>query len=226
MDMNKLVIFGDSILKGVIYSSEKKKYELSSDNKYEELQKYGVSVVNNCKMGATIDKGLSILEKRLTDCDDGTTVLFEYGSNDCDYDWNRISAEPESEHLPFTPESEFTEKYQTAINYAKSKGAKVVISTLIPISAQKFMNWISRGKSYDNILKWLGDVDHLARWQLHYNDIVGNIAADNGCEVLDLRHPFALKNHGGVLLCEDGIHPTQAGHNLLVNTLSKFAAAR
>lgn len=224
--MQNLVIFGDSILKGIIYSSDKKKYEFSNDNKYEELQrKYGITVVNNCKMGATIDKGLAIAEKRLESCNEDTVVLFEYGSNDCDYDWSAISDDPAGLHLPRIPEAEFAKKYSKAISLAKEKGARVVLSSLIPISAEKFMSWISRGRSYYNILKWLGDVDHLARWQLHYNDLVGNIAADNDCELFDLRHFFSVRNRNGVLLCEDGMHPTQEGHNLIVSSLGRLVSA-
>lgn len=220
--MKQLEIFGDSILRGVIYSEKKGKYGLSADCKYAQLEQYGVKVHNNCKMGATVQRGFSLLEKRLPSCDKDTTVLLEFGGNDCDYNWQEISENPGGSFLPFTPEKQFLETYAEAVSYARRQGATVAIASLAPISAPKYMNWISRGRSYDNILHWLGDVDHLARWQSYYNDLVEKLAASLSCKLFRLREVFLSTGRYDSLLCADGIHPTQTGHDLIVRSLKEF----
>ena len=220
--MKKLEIFGDSILKGVMYSEEQKKYKLCQDSKFSELTQYGIEVKNNSKMGATITDGLNIMSRRIDSIDKDTIVLLSYGGNDCDFMWNEISNNPNGKFFAKTPENEFIEKYETAVNYAKSKGAEVVIASLIPIDADKYMNWISRNLNYDNILSWLGDVSMLYRWQEHYNYVVENIASKLNCKQIDLRSGFLLNHNYSGLLCADGIHPTQYGHSIIKSTLSQF----
>ena len=65
-------------------------------------------------------------------------------------------------------------------------------------------------------------MDHLFRWQSYYNDIVMEIAAEEKCPVIDLRNAFLQTDDYKSLLCEDGIHPNQAGHDLIVRTITDF----
>lgn len=218
----KLEIFGDSILKGVIYKD--KKYLLSEDNKYNLLNNKGITVNNFSRMGATIEKGNSIINRKIENIEQGSTILLEFGGNDCNYNWKEISDNPEIDIEPFTAPDKFINDYKNIIKNLKSKGFKVVVSNLIPISAKKYMNFITKGLNYNNILKWLGDIEHLYRWQEYYNTLVEKIAKDENCEILDLRSSF-LKHNFENLICDDGIHPTQNGHNLIANSLLEFAAA-
>ncbi len=221
--MKQLQIFGDSILRGVIYSAEKNSYHLSRDCRYSSLADCGVEVINNSKMGATIDKGARILRERLQDCTPDTLVLLEYGGNDCAYDWQKISEDPSGRFDPVTPVDAFLQEYTEAIRFAQRRGAKVAVSNLAPIHAEKYMNWISRGKSYENILTWLGDVAHLSRWQEYYSRLAERLALRTGCMLFDLRTAFLADPHFSRLISEDGIHPTQAGHDLVSAALRRFA---
>lgn len=217
--MNKLQIFGDSIMQGVIYLEDSGKYKLRA-NRFAKLKEYGIDVCNNSHMGATIEKGMSWLDKKLVTCDSDTTVLFEFGGNDCDFDWSRVSDAPDGEHYPKISPEKFTELYKNAINHAKECGAKVAIATLVPLDAEKFMGWITRGLNYDNILHWLGDISMLSRWQEYYSHLIEKIAKDTDCSLIDLRSTFLLTHRYRDCLCADGIHPTEHGYMMVEDALT------
>ena len=211
----KLKIYGDSVLKGVIYSEELKKYRLFG-YKYDSLAENGIEVENNCKMGATIGKGSEIIKATLDDCEKDTCVVMEYGGNDCNFDWAAVAADPDSAHLPATPRDEFCEKYIKAVEYAQKRGAEVAVCTLVPIESKRFINWVSRGLSYENILKFMhGDVNVIGRWQEGYSKLAERVAKATGCRLLDLRTPFSRPGEIESLICVDGIHPNARGHEML-----------
>jgi len=220
--MNRLELYGDSVLKGVIYSDEQKRYKLCKNNHYEELVKSGIEVRNNSHMGSTICEGLEILKCTLEVCDENTLVLFHFGGNDCNFNWKQVSENPEGEFLPNTPEDEFIKTYQEAIAYAKKMGAKVAVSSLVPLDSVKFMNCISKGLNFDHILHWLGDISLLSRWQEHYSRIVEQLAAETNCPLLDFRSEFLKSHHYQSAICSDGIHPNQLGHDMIVKNLCRF----
>lgn len=211
-------IFGDSIMQGVIYSEESGRYKLR-ENRFARLTASGVSVTNNSRMGATVEKGYHCLENKLHECKD-TLVVFEFGGNDCDFDWAKVSDEPSGEHHPHLEPERFTEIYKSAITSARAKGAEVAIATLVPLDAEKYMNFISRGRSYESILRWLGDVSMLSRWQEYYSRLVEKIAAETGCPLIDLRGTFLMTHDYPSCLCADGIHPTEYGYALIENDLT------
>ncbi len=210
--MKKIKIYGDSILKGVMYSDELKRYKLFG-YKYEKLLENGIEVENCCKMGATIEEGFRIMQDTLEDCDENTVVVLEYGGNDCNYDWASVADNPKGDFLPNTPEEKFTETYLKLIEFARSKGAQVAICTLVPIDSQRFMNWVTRGISYENVLKWLGDVSRIAKWQEHYSRLSEKVAKIANCRLLDLRSVFS--GEMGSLLGIDGMHPSAEGHSVI-----------
>ncbi|HBL85015.1 MAG: hypothetical protein A2Y17_02220 [Clostridiales bacterium GWF2_38_85] len=212
--MKRLELYGDSILKGVTYSDELQKHKLCRP-KYDELNKRGIEVNNNSHMGATINQGYTLLEETLTTCDKDTLVLLEFGGNDCNYNWADVSANPDGEFQPLTPENIFIEKYRAAISYVRKTGASIAVVSLVPLDASKFMNWITRNLNFNNILHWLGDVNMLARWQEHYNVMVNQIAFENNCPIIDIRSEFLKNREYQMLLCSDGIHPTQRGYDII-----------
>ena len=172
--MKKLMIFGDSIIKGVTYNGQS--YHLCQDHDFDTIAAQGVTVENYARMGATIDAGLKQIDRRLAPCAEDTTVLFCFGGNDCDYDWKAISADPDAEHLPHTPSERFIDGYCTAIRKARQAGARVAMTSLPPLEQSRYFSFITKGLSAENILRWLGDTDHLYRWQEYYNDMVTQLS--------------------------------------------------
>lgn len=214
-EMKNIKIYGDSILKGVMYNESLGRYKLCS-YRFDDIEENGIAIENNCKMGATVDKGFEIIKDTLDDCDKDTVVVLEYGGNDCNFDWSAVSAEPDrTDFLPATPAERFVKTYREMIEYCRSKGATVVVSSLVPIESGRFMNFVSKGLSYDNILKWLGDVNTISRWQEYYSSLVEKLARSMNCPLLDLRSEFLLPHRLDNMICVDGIHPNADGHSLI-----------
>ena len=99
------------------------------------------------------------------------------------------------------------------------------VCTLVPIESGKFMDWITRGLSYDTILGWLGDVNMLARWQEYYSRLSERVAAEAGVPVLDLRTAFLRDRRLHDMICADGIHPNSLGHSLISSTFQSSVIA-
>ena len=216
--MRQLIIFGDSVIKGVHHCGGK--FHLCPDHDFASLQAVGVEAHNYAKMGATIGTGLSILQRRLSACGPGATVLFSFGGNDCDYNWAEIAAAPEAGHLPHTPPERFPELYRQAIQMARDCGAEPVVASIVPLEAERYWRVLSNGLDGARIMQWLGDVHHLYRWQEYYNDLACSTAKAMGCRVIDIRSPFLRQPRFPTLMSDDGIHPSEQGHALLHQVLA------
>ncbi len=222
MNIKKLEIFGDSVLRGVMYDETLQTYRLRDGYALDTIASEGITVKNNSRMGATVGKSVGLVEKKLSECNSDTLVIFEYGGNDCDYDWKDISESPRKEHSPHTSPEMFVNTYREMILSAKKKGATVALTSLVPIDCSKYMKWICRNLSYENILSWLGDESMLFRWQEYYSHLVENLARELECCFIDLRRGFLLSHEYDRLLCADGIHPTQKGHEMIEKTIANF----
>lgn len=220
--MKKLMIFGDSILKGVIYSEEKKGYKRCEDYNFKSFENYGISAVNYSRMGATISYGAASAERHIDEIDKDTIVIMEYGGNDCDYDWDKISENPDGEMEPHTPEKKFTEIYTETAEKILRKTERLAIANIVPLEPTRYFSWISRNLNGENILKWLGDVTMLGRYQEHYSRLDEEIAGSVGCKVFDLRRLFLTRRDYSELICFDGIHPSQKGHEIIHEAILKF----
>jgi len=201
-------------MRGVYYSTEAGRHKLFG-KRLERLKNDGVEVTNCSIMGATVTTGTELIHKRLTAPASDTTVIFEYGGNDCDFRWADISNDPSGEYFPNTPLSNFVNLYEDCIKYAKDMGAKVHICNLVPLDSERYFKWISRNLSIDNILSWLGDTSMLYRWHEYYNRTAERIAEKYDCPLIDIRSPFLLSHNYANLLSDDGIHPTIEGHEVI-----------
>ena len=98
-------------------------------------------------------------------------------------------------------------------------GIKPVMMTLPPINSDKYFNCITRdGKSRENILKWLGDVDVIYRYQEMYSDAVATLAHKLGVFCVDVRE-YLLGYNNLELVSADGIHPSAKGYELIFGKL-------
>lgn len=216
--MQELIIFGDSIIKGVMYQGQG--YHLCQDHNFDQLHTQGITVKNYAKMGATVTDGQARLARNLAGpYTQETTVLFCFGGNDSDYDWSAIAANPTAAHQPKTSPESFIDGYCALIRSAQATGARVALTSLPPLEPTRFFLHISKGLCADSILQWLGDVGHLYRWQEYYNSLVVQLSRAFGCRLVDARTEFLKSHTFDTLLGADGIHPTQAGHDLIHRTV-------
>lgn len=222
--MKKLLIYGDSILRGITYSEEAKKHKLCTGYKLPTLAALGYDVINHSRMGATVDRGLDMFEYTIAECDKDSTVIFDFGGNDCDFDWAAISADPLGRHRPHTEEPKFRALYTDMLDKAFKTGAEVYMCNLVPLMPDRYLSFISKDRSRENILSWLGDVTMLYRYQEHYNTVVEEIARTFCCPMIDLRTDFLLSHRCASLLSLDGIHPSEEGHDLIESLLREKIA--
>lgn len=235
--MKRVLIFGDSILKGVYFSGEEGRHRLYRERS-ERMREAGYDVTNCSVMGATVATGEELLRRKLKDAlaetgadrvptgetkedseSEKPVVILEFGGNDCDYRWKEISEDPRKEYLPNTPEDNFLSRYAACVEYVRKAGARVFLCNLVPLEPEKYMSWISRDLSRDNILAWLGDIGRLYRWQKRYSENAEKLARAAGCPLIDLRRPFFATGRYGDFISPDGIHPTVEGHRIIDKAL-------
>ncbi len=220
--MNSFCVFGDSVAKGVIFDTVSKKYKTTKDNCVELFKSVtGSSVRNLSHFGSTILRGKTLIERHLDELPHYDEIVLEFGGNDCDHNWSEIAARPDGLHLPNVPLDEFKKKYCEIIDSIRVLGGTPVMTTLPPLLARRFFDWVSKGLDRDAILLWLKDIEYIYRWQELYNLAVSEIAIKKNVTLIDIRCEFLLKHDLGAYLCEDGMHPNEEGHKLIANALCR-----
>ena len=223
MTMTNVCVFGDSVAKGVVFDQVKQRYGLLKENFVNLCSSaLGLHQKNYSKFGCTIEKGAEMVDIHAKELADNSCVVLEFGGNDCDFDWPAIAADPAAEHLPKTPLADFTRRYSELIENVRTNGGVPVLLNLPPIDPHKYFRWVSRGVNGNNILKWLGgDETFIYRWHETYSVEIAKIGMMHSVPVIDIRTPFLERRDYSELLCEDGIHPNEAGHKLISETLEK-----
>lgn len=215
-------IFGDSVMKGVIQNKDSGKYVFDPMMNKLLNDSLGRNVINCSYFGSTIEKGIQRIKYTVEGNVEADLAIIEYGGNDCDFHWKEIACAPENDHEPNTPINIFKEKYISVINYLKEKGITPIAMTLPPIDSKKyFEHFTSAGLSKDNILKWLGDIEMISRFQELYSMAVVEAAIKTGTFLADVRSFFLDKHNFKALLCNDGIHPNEEGHKLIATALGE-----
>ena len=216
----KITVYGDSILKGVVL--EDGKYRMERGWEKRLAQEYGLEIRNKAHFGNTLGRAMPQIEKDCAERCDGELAVLEFGGNDCDFDWAAIADDPDGRYVCKTPLTDFEALYRRAIRDVENSGRTAIVLTLPPIHAQRYLDFICRnGLSKGNILRWLGDVEAIYRWQRDYSDTVSRIAADMGVRMIDLRRFFLRDGRSPEeLLCDDGIHPSRIGQGLIFDAFS------
>lgn len=220
--IDSVCMFGDSVAKGVVLDSVSQKYVLlreSFANRVKDGANFGLK--NYSRFGSTVTKGQEMLSKRSDELKDYDYVALEFGGNDCDFDWAKVAEAPDAAHSPNTPITVFMQKYLQMIREIRSAGSRPVVLSLPPIDAQRYFAWISRGLNAGNILRWLGDVEHIYRWHEMYNVAVLRVADEAGAPLIDISSAFLEKSDYHSLICDDGIHPNERGHELIARTIGE-----
>ena len=226
--MSDISVFGDSILKGVIY--ENNTYKVSK-NRFSNIceEVLGVSIENKAKFGSTVGIGKNIISKNIDLIKETKSkyVVMEFGGNDCDYNWAEISENPDKEYNSKSTIAEFIEIYSYLIDELKKIGKEPVLLSLPPIDSVKYFNYISRKLNADNILKWMeGNKQFLTNWHERYNIEVFKLAINNNIPIVDITSKFLEAKKYSRLLCEDGIHPNEEGHKVIAESIKEHVEKR
>ncbi len=218
-----VAIMGDSLGKGVLWNEQRQRYgrcEVNAANVAGE--KLGITVLNHAKFGLTAPEGLDLLEKLLASglaCD---AVVIEFGGNDCNFHWTEISEAPEKKHNPATTPEAFEHALDGMVRLLRGKDIRPILTTLPPINAERYFRFLVGDKlNAGNILRWLGDVQQIYRFQEMYSHIVEWVARERKTQLLDLRvHCLAKPRFTTDMLCMDGLHMNEEGQAFIGETIA------
>ena len=217
----RLIVWGDSLCKGVVFDENRGRYavlERSAVNIISQFFRY--QTLNRAKMGLTVTKGRRILQEDLKNGVEADVAFIEFGGNDSDFDWQAISREPDGEHIPRTSLPEFEKNLASMVQEVKQAGLEPILSTLPPVDSEHYFDFISRGGlNQQNILKWLGDKNHIYRFHEQYSLVISKVARECRCRLIDLRAVFLAQKNPYAYYCTDGIHPNSAGHQLMADAV-------
>ena len=216
----KVTVYGDSILKGVLLEGGKYVVNRIWETRLAEM--FHLTIKNCARFGCTIQKILPIIRRDSQDkSQDDELAVLELGGNDCDYNWSEISQAPDEYYDCKTPPQEFLCRYREAVRLIRASGRIPILMTLPPVHSERYLGFICRnGLSMKNILSWLGDVEAIYRWQDRYSEMVKQVAKEEHAQLVDLRSAFPQDAKSlEPLLCDDGIHPSRLGQELIFDTL-------
>jgi lysophospholipase L1-like esterase len=219
-----LVIYGDSISKGVVFDEDKERYVVLEKNFCNIIkEKFNGVLYNAAKFGSTITRGLKNLPLDIATKKPDIVVL-EFGGNDCDFNWEEVGANPKGLHQPNTDLDTFKETLINTVNSLINKGINPVLMTLPPLDADRYFKWISKNcaEMEKNILQWLGSIQMIYTWQEKYSSAVQAAAKETKSRWIDIRSAFLKTKDYRQYLCKDGIHPNKQGHMLIADKILEY----
>ena len=223
--MKNLVIFGDSIPKGIIYEDGRIKRAkvcavdlLNNYYKFDTVKNYSVygQTLARLMSKGTIDEYL-----KTVDYSARNYAAICIGGNDADYDWRTIATKPDEFHLPLTPIGDYAAMLDSAVKKLIGSGHKVFLLTLPPVYSQLyFSNVISKIADGDSIMRFLsGDVSNIYRHQELFNYEVIKCAFRNDVKLIDICSALLNDRTCSDKYCLDGVHPNEIGQNFLASTI-------
>jgi len=221
---NDICILGDSVLLGVVFDEQKDKYSILRDGALTAFTRgLGMRVSNLARMGQTSVQAEERFHKAIDGGLQASAVLIELGGNDCDMDWAEVAKDPDAEHYPRVSIPAFRAAVEAIISLALQKGMKPILASLPPLDPSKFLDWVAKdAASKVNVLRYLGDVGRIYRWQELYNLELARISSEKGLGLIGLREGFIGRKGYQELICKDGIHPNSDGHAIMKETICSY----
>lgn len=216
-------IWGDSIGKGVTFDSERDRPVICKSSCEFYLKEKGYEVRNYARIGCTAPQGETLMtDERLQK---GGVAVIEFGGNDSDIDWSAVDREPEKPlHPAKVSIPEFREALLRMARRAEAAGMRPVLTTPVPVLAQRYLDFLGRTRNRENLLRYLGGADYIYRWQERYDIAVREAASRCGAYLLDLRERFLWEKRLEDVMSADGIHPNARGHKLICEAAEKALA--
>lgn len=227
MKEKKIVVFGDSVAKGLKIEGGKP-FKLTTNAVDIVSKHFNIVIENNSCFGQTITrlKDKHMVEDYLATLDKRkrNIVVFCIGGNDSDFDWKEVDKSPTKKHQCKTPLKTFESVYNELITMLKKKKVEVYICGLPPVRAESFFEkCICKVAQKENIMQFFqGDISNITRYQEMYDNALNNIANKNKVGFLDIRAPFLTVRNLEELYAEDGLHPNEKGHKLIAESISQY----
>jgi acyl-CoA thioesterase I len=194
--INSIVVYGDSILKGVVTGTSDKRFEIVEENSLSLAGKsLGLEITNKSVFGNIITKGKKTLDfdiekgrigKRSFDA-----AIIESGGNDCDHDWVSMSKDPSNPPGHRTPLPEFIEAIDYMVTKFRSFKITPVLMTCPPLVADRYFKNICISANEKVVSTFLGgDIFHLYRTQELYSLALADYARSNDVQLVDMHRAF------------------------------------
>ena len=226
---NKICTFGDSIMRGIVSDQKggdgRPLYKISDSSFVSRCeQRLGIKIMNFACFGSTTTQGMKYINRYEDEVKSTDIAVFEYGGNDCDFDWKAVAAEPMQPHQPKVTLGNFVKQYGALINKVREYGIRPIIMSMPLIDPDRFFEFLSMGLNKDNILHWLGGKTmYIYQWHEMYNLELFKMARQMQVPIIDITTPFLETVNYSDYLCADGIHPNERGHALIADTVSDLA---
>ena len=231
MKYNKIAVFGDSILKGVItVPNSGRIFDVVEDDSLTQAQRVlNFELDNNSIYGNVITKAKGKLEKYIAKHKEANSlpeaIIIEFGNNDCDYDWNIVSGATNfSEIFPKTPLNDFLMILDSMVKLCKENNITPIIMTMPPLVGDRWFENVSKNLNKEKIAEFLGNNPgaKLSGNNELYNSNILAYATENNVQIADVRKLFLSQKDYKEFMCLDGIHPNQDGYDLMAKFWIEF----
>lgn len=222
--INSIIVWGDSILKGVVSGeNESKRFEIIENDSLTLANKsLNLEIINKSVFGSFLSK---IQRTQLRDINKGLTVdacIIESGGNDSDYDWALVSQDPDAPHTTRCPLPDFERILLEMVNAARNANITPILMTAPPLVCPWWFKNICIGQNQAAIEKFVGsDIYSLYRRQELYSLKIAECARTNGVQLVDMRAAFLETSDYTQLICKDGIHPNLKGYEFMATVWEK-----
>ena len=236
--VTSIIAWGDSILKGVVSGGDSKRFDITEkDSLSQACAALGIELANKSVFGSWMTKTRRTQDRSLRNGASAQIGIIESGTNDSDYDWSAVSANPDAEHLQRCPLEEFTRLMEEAVSVARQNKITPVIMIPTPLVPEWWFNNICIGNDEAAIVRFINktylqdqdcaanqndpqDQKRAAAMRLYQNQELFSlkaaaIARALDVQIVDIRSEFLAHPNYKTLMCLDGVHPNQAGYDFM-----------
>lgn len=154
--MTSIIAWGDSILKGVVSGGDSKRFDITEkDSLSQACAALGIELANKSVFGSWMTKTRRTQDRSLRNEANAQIGIIESGTNDSDYDWSAVSANPDAEHLQRCPLDEFSRLMEEAVSVARQNKITPVIMIPTPLVPEWWLNNICIGNDEAAIVKFI-----------------------------------------------------------------------
>ena len=223
-EIKSVIVWGDSILKGIISSEDLTQIRPSEINALQMAgEKLAIEINNKSIYGAHIIKLQSTQTKNLNKGLTADIALIESGTNDCDYEWNDVCTKPFSEITQKVPLADFKRIASEMVDTSRENKITPVLVTAPDLAIPYWKEYITRGLDKEKIAQFIGhDPYVLLRNQEEYMEALRQIAKEKNVQLIDMRVEFRKTSDPMSLMCKDGVHPNIEGHKLMADMFVKL----
>ena len=223
-EIKSVIVWGDSILKGIISSEDLTQIRPSEINALQMAgEKLAIEINNKSIYGAHIIKLQLTQTKNLNKGLTADIALIESGTNDCDYEWNDVCTKPFSEITQKVPLADFKRIASEMVDTSRENKITPVLVTAPDLAIPYWKEYITRGLDKEKIAQFIGhDPYVLLRNQEEYMEALRQIAKEKNVQLIDMRVEFRKNSDPMSLMCKDGVHPNLEGHKLMADVFVKL----